>query len=468
LFIDNRERLKQLLLPNSLVVVNANDVPITNADGTSAMFPNSDLFYLTGIEQEQTILLLFPDADDEKHRELLFVREPTEQVRLWEGEKLGVEEARKVSGVARVHWLSEFTGLFHRLVCECEHVYLNTNEHKRASIEVETREARFVAETLKRYPLHDYQRLARLMHELRMIKSPTEVPLIERACDITRRGLRRLLGFVKPGVAEYEVEAELAHEFIRNGARFAYLPIIASGNNALGLHYVANSSRCQAGELLLLDVAASYGNYNADMTRTIPVSGRFTRRQRQVYDAVLRVLRQSMEGLTPGKRPKDWQKEGEQMIERELIGLGLLKLRDIKRQDPDRPAFKKYFMHGLGHPLGLDVHDVGFTTQPFRPGWVMTCEPGIYIKEEGLAIRLENDVLITETGPVDLMRSIPIEADEIERLMNARGRTQQKPRSSTRSPVAAASDNGRAEDRRRKPSGTAGKRSSPGVRPYRR
>ncbi len=446
MFVENRERLKGLLRPNSLVVVNANDVPPTNADGTSALVTNSDLFYLTGVEQEQTVLILYPDADDEKHRELLFVREPTDQVKLWEGAKLAKEEAQKRTGIERVHWLSEFPALFHRLMCECEHVYLNSNEHKRAGIEVETREARFVADTLRRYPLHDYQRLARLMHTLRIVKAPIEIDLIRRACDITASSFQRVLQFLRPGVLEHEVEAEFAHEFIRSGGKFAYLPIIASGPNALALHYISNSSVCQDGELLLLDVAASYANYNADMTRTIPVSGRFSRRQRQVYDSVLRVLRQSIRGLTAGKKPKDWQKEGEQMIEKELVDLGLLKMRDIKRQDPDKPVFKKYFMHGLGHPLGLDVHDVGFTTEPFQPGWVMTCEPAIYIAEEGFAIRLENDILITSDGPVDLMADIPIEADAIEQQMKKssprRGRTVPRRTRSRTSAIKNRSRNG--------------------------
>jgi Xaa-Pro aminopeptidase len=417
LFTTNRQRLCQLLLPNSLVVVNANDVPPTNADGTMAMAPNTDLFYLTGVEQEQSILLLYPDADDEKQREILFLREPTPKLEVWEGHKLTKDEARELSGVSRVEWLSEFPALFHRLMCECEHAYLNTNEHKRAVIEVETRDARFVAETLRKYPLHDYQRLARLMHRLRVAKSEAELKLIREACALTNAAFRRVLRKVKPGINECEVEAEFAHEFIRNCAKFAYPPIIASGANACALHYIHNSVVCREGELLLLDVGASYANYNADMTRTIPVSGRFTRRQRQVYDAVLRVLRRATKGLVAGKKPKDWQKEGESMMEKELVDLGLLTMADIKRQDPDEPAFKKYFMHGLGHPLGLDVHDVGITTEPMQPGWVMTCEPGIYIREEGFAIRLENDVLITQNGPVDLMADIPIEADEVEALM---------------------------------------------------
>jgi Xaa-Pro aminopeptidase len=272
LFVGNRQRLSKLLLPNSLVVVNANDIPPTNADGSSALPPNSDLFYLTGVEQEQSILLLYPDADDEKHREILFLRQPTPDLELWEGQKLTQAEARKATGIQNIRWLSDWPALFHRLMCECEHVYLNSNEHKRAVIEVETREARFVTETMRSYPLHDYHRLARLMHRLRIVKSPVEIELIRRACQMTEKGFRRLLRFVKPGRNEMEVEAELAHEFIQAGGRFAYLPIIASGSNACALHYVSNSAKCRAGDLLLLDVAASYANYNADMTRTKPTA----------------------------------------------------------------------------------------------------------------------------------------------------------------------------------------------------
>ena len=417
LFIANRSRLQQRLLPNSLAAINANDVPPTNADGTLALPANSDLFYLTGIEQEQTILLLYPDADDEKHRAVLLLREPTDEMEIWEGRKLTREQARAISGIQDVVWLSEFHRLFHRLMCECEHVYLNSNEHKRAVIEVESREARFVADVRGRYPLHDFKRLAPLMHDLRAIKSEIELGLIRRACQITGDGMRRVLAFTKPGVNEMEIEAEFAHEFIRQGSDFAYLPIIAAGANACCLHYVANSAVCRQGELLLLDVAASYAHYNADMTRTIPVGGRFSRRQKQVYGAVLRLLRHCAAGLVPGKKPKDWQKEAEQMMEKELVDLGLLSLSQIKKQSADKPAFKKYFMHGVGHPLGLDVHDVGITTRPMQAGWVMTVEPGIYIREEGFAVRLENDFLVADQGPVDLMASIPIELEEIEGLM---------------------------------------------------
>lgn len=426
LFTANRKRLADRLLPNSLAVINANDVLPTNADGSLGMAPNSDLFYLTGVEQEESILLLYSDADDERMRELLFVREPTADMEIWEGRKLTRETARQRTGIERIEWLSEFPKLFHRLMCECEHVYLNSNEHKRAVIETETREARFVADVVKKYPLHDYQRLARIMHQLRVMKSEPELKLIRRACELTQAGFRRVLQFVRPGFNECEIEAEFAHEFIRGGGRFAYLPIIATGLNACALHYIANSAVCKEGELLLLDVGASYANYNSDMTRTIPVGGRFTKRQRQVYNAVLRVLRESARLLAPGKKHKDWQKEGEQLIEKELVELGLLKKQEIKTQDPNKPALKKYFMHGLGHPLGLDVHDVGLITEPMEAGWVMTVEPAIYIPEEGFGIRLENDVLITQSGVIDLMENIPIEADEIEQLMNQRRATRRK------------------------------------------
>jgi Xaa-Pro aminopeptidase len=438
LFIENRKRLASLLPTNALVVVNANDTCPTNADGTQATIPSSDLFYLTGVEQEQSILLVYPDADDEKHRELLFLREPTEENELWEGHKLTKKEARELTGIENIHWLSEFPRLFHRLICECDHVFLNTNEHKRAVIEVESREARFVVQTMRQYPLHDYRRLAPLMHRLRAVKSKTEVNLIRKACGITNQGFQRVLKFTRPGVKEYEVEAEFSHEFIRHGGRFAYMPIIATGLNACCLHYLTNNQVCREGELLLLDVAASYANYNSDLTRTIPVDGRFTPRQKEVYNSVLNVLRQCIAGLTPGKKIKDWQKEAEQMVERELVNLKLLSMRQIKQQDPDKPAFKKYFMHGVGHPIGLDVHDVGITVNPIEAGWVMTVEPAIYIREEGFAVRLENDVLVTGQGPVDLMAHIPIEAGEIEDLMNSRtkfanskignGRAQYKPR----------------------------------------
>ena len=417
LFITNRKNLKRLLMPNSLAVVNSNDLLPANGDALLPLRQNSDLFYLTGIDQEESRLLLCPDAQDEKLREILFVREANPLLETWEGHKLTKAEAAKISGVLRVEWLSEFRAIFHRLMCECEHVYLNSNENPRAVVVVETRDARFVRETKKRYPLHDYQRLARLMRRLRVVKSDAEIALLRKACEITAAGFRRVCRFVKPGVTETEIEAEYAHEFIRRGGKFAYDPIIASGKNSCVLHYVANDQTCRKGDLLLLDVAAGHAHYNADLTRTIPVSGRFSRRQRQVYNSVLRVLLGASKAATPGKLTCDWQKEAERLIEKELVDLGLLKMSQIKKQDPDSPAFRKYFMHGIGHTLGLDVHDVSLGAEPIPEGAVLTVEPGIYIREEGFGIRLENDIIVRKGGNVDLMEKVPIEADDIERLM---------------------------------------------------
>src|SRR4051812_41050425 len=417
LFVENRRRLAGLLLPNSVAVVNANDVMPANADATLMIQPNSDLFYLTGIEQEETVLLLAPGAADEKLREVLFLREPNEHLKTWEGHKLSKDEATAISGVKTVKWLSDWRGVFHGAMCDADHVYLNSNEHKRAVVEVQTRDARFVADCRNHYPLHQYHRLGRLMHRLRAAKSPAELDLLRRAVAITARGFRRVAKFVRPGVSEYEVEAEFAHEFLRHRASFAYNPIIASGANACVLHYLSNDQPCRKGDLLLLDVGASYANYNADLTRTIPVPGRFTRRQKQVYDAVLRVMRASIEGAVVGKLHRDWQREAQAMMNQELLSLGLLKPADIKKQTVDEPACRKYFMHGLGHLLGLDVHDVGFTTEPFAPGWVLTVEPGIYVPDEGFGVRIENNIVVTEAGPADLMAEIPVEAEEIEALM---------------------------------------------------
>jgi Xaa-Pro aminopeptidase len=422
LFIENRNRLSQLLPPNSIAVVNANDPAPTNGDGSLPMVVNADLFYLTGVEQEQSVLVLNPYAEDENLREILFLRESSPENELWEGHKLTRAEAQTLTGIKTIRWLPEFPGLFRRLMVAAEHVYLNINEHPRAVVEVETRDVRFIKETRRHYPLHDFRRLAPLMHQLRPVKSDREVALIQQACDITGKGFERVARFLKPGVTEFEVEAEFAHEFIRHGGAFAYNPIVASGLNACCLHYCANSGRCQPGELLLLDVASSYANYNSDLTRTLPVSGRFTRRQKQVYNAVLRVFRQCVKNLAPGKSQRQWQKEAEQCMEKELVDLKLISLRDLKQQNPDQPAVKKYFMHGIGHSLGLGVHDVTASGQSLAAGWVMTVEPGIYIPEEKFAVRLENDVLITPDGNVDLMAKIPIEADEIEDLMQKKRR----------------------------------------------
>lgn len=419
LFSGNRQRLAGLLKPKSLAIVNANDVLPTNADGTLRFKQNSDLFYLTGIDQEETILLLFPDAPDEKHREILFLRETNDHIAVWEGYKYTKEHARQVSGIQTVYWTRQFESVLRTLIFEAEHLYLNTNEHTRADIIVESRDARFIQDFRNRFPLHKYERLAPLMHYLRAIKQPEELPLLQEAIRITEDGFRRLLGFVKPGVWEFEIEAELLHEFVRQRSRgFAYEPIIASGPNACVLHYIANSLQCQAGDVILLDVAAEYANYNADLTRSIPVSGRYTERQRQVYDAVLRVMNEAKAMLVPGGLWDEYHREVGLIMESELKGLGLITQQDIDNQDPDWPAYKKYFMHGTSHFLGLDVHDVGSKYRRFESGMVFTCEPGIYIPEEGLGIRLENNILITENGNIDMMGSIPIEADEIESLMN--------------------------------------------------
>ena len=418
LFIQNRQRLAELIAPKALAVVNANDVLPTNADGSLPMQPNADLFYLSGIEQEESVLLLYPDAAEEKHREILFLRQPNEHLQIWEGYKHNKSDARKISGIKNVQWLSEFPGTFRALMCEAESAYLNSNEHKRATVKVETRDDRFIRDCRHDFPLHNLRRLAPLLHELRVVKTEPELELLKEAVDITAKGFRRTLRFVKPGVTEFEVEAEWAREFIRRRGKFAYTPIIASGKNNCVLHYLQNDQACKKGQLLLMDVGASYANYNADMTRTIPVSGKFSRRQKQVYNAVLCVLRASIAGATVGKLHKDWTKESQAHMNEELLKLGLLKPSQVKKQDPDNPACRKYFMHGLGHPLGLDVHDVGDANVPFASGTVLTVEPGIYLPDEGFGIRLEDDIVVTKDGPKNLMAKIPIEADEIESIMN--------------------------------------------------
>jgi Xaa-Pro aminopeptidase len=421
LFVKNRQKLVTLLQPKSLAVLHANDIMPTNADGTMPFIQNSDIFYLSGVDQEESILVIFPDAPEAKHREILFLRETNEHIAIWEGAKLDKTQATEVSGIKTVYWLHEFETIFHKLMSQCDYVYLNSNEHNRAEVVVETRDARFIRSCQMKYPLHKYERLTPLLTHLRAIKEPEEVALLQEACNITEKGFRRILNFVKPGVHEYEIEAEYVHEFIRNRSRgFAYTPIIASGANACILHYVENNAACQAGDLLLMDVGAEYANYNADMTRTIPVSGRFTPRQKAVYNAVLNVYNFAKELLKPGTLILDeYHKAVGETMERELVGLNLLSMHDIRTQNPDMPAYKKYFMHGTSHHLGLAVHDVGDWFRPFTAGMVFTCEPGIYIPEENLGIRLENDILLTTEGNINLMANIPIEAEEIEELMNA-------------------------------------------------
>jgi Xaa-Pro aminopeptidase len=418
LFSTNRKRFAAALKPNSLAVFNSNDILPTNADGSLRFKQSSDLFYLSGIDQEESILVIYPDAKDGVHKEVLFLKETNEHIAIWEGHKLTKAEATAASGIEKVYWLSEFKTIFRSLIAEAEHVYLNTNEHVRAVVETETREARFVKWCLNEYPVHKYERSAPLMHSLRAIKQQTEIELIQQACNITEKGFRRLLGFIKPGVWEYEIEAELIHEFTRNRSNgFAYTPIIASGYNSCVLHYIDNSLQCKDGDILLLDVAAEYANYNSDMTRAIPVNGKYTPRQKEVYNAVLRVMKAATKMLVPGTLMADYQKAVGQLMEEELIKLNLLSADDVKKQNPDAPLYKKYFMHGTSHYLGLDVHDVGNRYCKFEAGMVYTCEPGIYIREESLGIRIEDNILITEKGPVNLMANIPVEANDIEGLM---------------------------------------------------
>ncbi|MFT4177135.1 MAG: aminopeptidase P N-terminal domain-containing protein [Luteolibacter sp.] len=420
LFVRNRERLAALLKPNSLVIVHANDVFPSNADGSLPFYQNSDLYYLTGVAQEETVLMLMPGAYDPKDREILFVKETSEHIAIWEGEKLTREQATDVSGIEHVEWLGSFENTLHRLVPQAEHLYLVTNEHLRAQVVVETRNARFIRECQARYPLHRYERLAPLTHRLRMVKSTEEIEIMRKACEITEAGFRRVLGFIRPGVGEWEIEAEYLHEFVRRGSRgFAYSPIIGSGKNACVLHYVENDRICHDGDLLLMDVAAEYAGWNSDMTRTVPVNGRFTKRQREVYEAVLSVMHGANALLYPGNHPRDYQAAVLELMERELVNLGLFSARQAREQGPDKPLVKKYFMHGTSHHLGLDVHDVSPPNQPFEEGMVLTIEPGIYIREENLGIRLENNVVIGTNGNTDLMASIPLDADEIEDLMNS-------------------------------------------------
>lgn len=421
LFVENRKRFVKELRSGSLAVFNSNDIMPTSADGTMLFKQNTDIFWLSGIDQEESILLVFPDATLSGQREILFIKETNEEIAIWEGAKLTKAQAAEVSGVKTVYWLSQFKTVFHQLMCECKQVYLNSNEHLRAVVEVETRDARFVKWCKEHYPLHEYVRVQSIMHKLRVIKSKEEVDLIQEACNITEKGFRRLLGFVKPGVWEFEIEAELVHEFIRNRSKgFAYGPIIASGFNACVLHYVDNNKECKGGDVILLDVAAEYANYASDLTRCLPVSGKFTKRQKDVYNAVLRVLRGATGMLKAGNNIMDYHEAVGELMEEELIKLRLLTAAAVKKQDPKNPLYKKYFMHGTSHYLGLDVHDYGDRYRKFEAGMVLTCEPGIYIREENLGIRLENDILITKNGNTDLMKNIPIEAEEIEQLMNAK------------------------------------------------
>lgn len=421
LFIKNRKKFTAEMKPKSVAIFNSNDIYPVSADSTLPFAQHRDIFYLSGVDQEESILLLCPDAPYEHQREMLFLRETNEHIAIWEGEKLTKERAFEVSGIKTVHWLKDFEKVLYEMMTYTETMYINTNEHYRASVETETREDRFVKWWKAKYPAHNVAKSNPILQRLRSVKEAEEIALIQHACDITEKGFRRLLPFVKPGVAEYEIEAELIHEFVRNRSKgFAYTPIIASGNNANVLHYIENNQVCNAGDLILLDVAAEYANYSSDLTRTIPVSGRYSDRQKAVYNAVLRVKNEATKMLRPGTLWKQYHLEVGKIMTSELLGLGLIDKADVQNENPDWPAYKKYFMHGTSHHLGLDTHDYGLLHEPMKANMVFTVEPGIYIPEEKFGIRLEDNVVVQESGdPFNLMRNIPIEIEEIEGLMNA-------------------------------------------------
>lgn len=419
LFIQNRKNLANRLKPKSVALFNSSDIMPTSADGTMPFIQDANLFYLSGIDQEESILLMAPDFPDERFHEILFLKETNEEIAIWEGHKYTVSEAQETSGVKTIMWLDKFESTLATIMAESDEIYLDTNEHIRNSSKVETQSDRFVKWCKEHFPLHGYNRIAPHLYDLRCIKSQFEIDQIQQACDITESGFRRILDKTHPGVWEYELEAEYSHEFLRKRSRgFAYDPIIASGSNACVLHYVENNQQCKDGDLLLMDVGAEYANYNADMTRTIPVNGKFSKRQRAVYDAVVRVKNAATALLTPGNMIPDYHKAVGEVMEKELVDLGLISTADIKNQKAEWPAYKKYFMHGTSHHLGLNVHDVASIYKKFEPGMVFTVEPGIYIREEGIGIRLEDNIVITENGHINLMKNIPIEADEIESLMS--------------------------------------------------
>ena len=420
LFIKNRQKFTAQMISGSLAVFNSNDIYPVSADSTLPFAQHSDILYLSGADQEESILLLFPDALNPAHREILFVRETNEHIAVWEGAKYTKEKATAISGIQTIMWLSDFDKVFFDLMTEAHTIYFNTNEHYRQAVETQTREDRFIAKCKAQFPAHQWQKSQPILQEIRGVKEAEEIAQMQTACNITGKGIRRLLGFIKPGVWEYEIEAELLHEFVRNRSKgFAYTPIIASGANANVLHYIENNQQCQAGDLILMDVAAEYANYRSDLTRTFPVSGRFTERQAAVYNAVLRVKNAATKMLVPGTLWAEYHREVGEIMTAELLALGLLDPADVKNQDPNKPAYKKYFMHGTSHHIGLDTHDYGALKTPMKAGMVFTVEPGIYIPEEGMGIRLEDNVVIQELGePLNLMAHIPITVAEIEALMN--------------------------------------------------
>ena len=420
LFTSNRINFVSRLKPLSIAIFHANDEFPRSGDQAFIFKQNPDFFYLAGIDQEQSILLLFPDCPNPLYKEVLFLRQTNEQIAIWEGHKYTKEEATLASGIKTIFWLDSYDSILHSIINYAHHIYINTNENDRYSHEVPYRDMRKFEKLKARYPLHDYQRSALILRDLRPVKSAVEVQLTKKACSITNDAFRRVLKFVKPGVAEYEIEAEIIHEFVKQRATgHAYSPIIASGQNANVLHYIDNTAVCKDGDVILFDFGAEYANYNADMSRAIPVNGRFTARQRDVYNAVLRVLRAASKLLVAGTFWNEYHDEVGLIMTDELINLGLLSANDVKNQNPEAPLYKKYFMHGTSHHLGLDVHDYASRYKAFEAGNILTCEPGIYIPAEGLGIRLENNILITDNGNTDLMADIPIEADHIEEIMNS-------------------------------------------------
>lgn len=421
LYIKNRKSFTSQMEAGTLAVFNSNDIYPVSADSTMPFQQHRDILALTGVDQEESILVLFPNASNPAHREVLFLKETSDLIAVWEGEKLTKVAAFETSGIKTVYWLQQFPTIFKQMMAEAKGIYLNTNEHLRANTEVETREDRFIKQVKQDYPAHQVFKSAPIMHKIRSIKDAIEIELMQRACKITEAGVRRLLGFIKPGVWEYEIEAELAHEFLRNRSKgFAYTPIVASGKNACVLHYIENNQQCKDGDVILLDVGAEYANYSSDLTRCLPVNGRFTARQKEVYNSVLNVKKEAEKLLVAGTIMAEYHKQVGHLMEEQLVKLGLISTQDIATQNPDWPAYKKYFMHGTSHFLGLDTHDVGLWHEPIQAGMVFTCEPGIYIPEEGLGIRLEDDLVIQATGaPFNLMKDIPLEIEEIEELMNA-------------------------------------------------
>ena len=421
--IYNRNRLNFMnqMKENSMAIFNSNDIYPVSADSELPFEQHRDIFHLTGIDQEETILILYPSSKDSKTRENLFIRKSDEHTKIWEGEKLTKQLASELSGIESVYFVEDFKNILHSISSKIDTFYINKNEHYRANSPVETREDRFISWLLKKYPAHKVEKSNPILQRLRSIKHLDEINQIRKACQITKKGFDRVLKFIKPGVWEYQIEAEFIHEFINNSSKgFAYSPIIASGLDNNVLHYVKNNKQCKDGELILMDVGAEYGNYSSDMTRTIPVSGRFSKRQREVYNSVLNVKNEATKLLKVGNNWKTFHEQVGEIMTKELLNIRLIDKVDIKNETKKNPAYKKYFMHGTSHHLGLDTHDYGLLEDPFQENMVFTVEPGIYIPKEGFGVRLEDDVVIKSKGePINLMIDIPIEAEEIEDIMNS-------------------------------------------------